>query len=94
MLAELGHEVAPVTIDTADWRIVGAYVAALDAGDSERADELAAGYVAHGVEATRLFQRVARARVGRDVAHVLLLHANVLAADHIGAFVDALAAEG
>ena len=40
------------------------------------------------------FQEVARTRLGRDVDQILLLHANALAADHLGSLLDALKAQG
>ncbi len=37
---------------------------------------------------------MARRKFGRDVDHVLLLHANVLVADRLGALLDSLSARG
>ena len=93
-LRRLGLDVAPVTIDTSEWALVEPYVTALRAGDEARAAEIAAAYVDHVVTATRHFRAVATARVGRPTAHVLLLHANALAADHLGALLDALTSDG
>ncbi len=46
------------------------------------------------MEALDHAREVARRKVGRDVDHVLLLHANALVADHMGALLDTLQAEG
>jgi peptidoglycan-N-acetylglucosamine deacetylase len=40
------------------------------------------------------FTGVAHSVAGRDVAHVLLLHANALAADHLGQVLDDFRARG
>ena len=48
----------------------------------------------HAVAATRHHRQVARARAGREPAHVLLLHASALAADHLGDLLAPLEAEG
>lgn len=93
-LTELGASVAPVTIVTLDWVLAGPYARALHDGDSARAAEIGEALVDHVARATAHYQEAARARVGRDVAHILLLHANALAADYIGAVLERLAGEG
>ncbi|HJL19007.1 MAG TPA: polysaccharide deacetylase family protein [Sandaracinaceae bacterium LLY-WYZ-13_1] len=91
----LGERIAPVTIDTNDWALARPYGHALAAGDRARAERLADVFVSHVIDAAEHFDRVAIERTGRrDVAHVLLLHANALVADHLGALLDALAERG
>jgi peptidoglycan/xylan/chitin deacetylase (PgdA/CDA1 family) len=93
-VAVAGHRVAPVTIDTADWALVAPYAEALRAGDDGRAREIGEAYVTHVVAAARHYRARARRDHGREVAQVLLLHANALAADHLGAVLSALAEDG
>lgn len=93
-LDALGSRVAPVTINTGDWILDDAYVAALRAGDAARARAIADAYLDHVVRAAAHYREVAEARVGRDVPHVLLLHANALLADQLGALLGRLEAEG
>lgn len=90
----LGSVVAPVTINTADWILDDAYVAALRKGEVERARAIADAYVEHVLRATRHYREVARERTGRDVIHVLLLHANALLADRLDGLLERLAEEG
>lgn len=90
----MGYRTAPVTIDTADWLLSKLYVEALEAGDAARAKDIAAAHVEHVVATARQARATAQRRLGRDVAHVLLLHVNALEADNLGAALDALAAEG
>lgn len=93
-LEALGSTVAPVTINTGDWVLDDAYVAALRAGDEARAETIAGAYLEHVVRAARHYRSVARERVGRDVTHVLLLHANALLAHHLDPLLTRLADEG
>lgn len=93
-LEALDSPTAPVTIDTGDYILDDPYVAALRAGDDARAAEIREAYLDHVLRATRHYQEVARERVGRDVAHVLLLHANALLADGVGPLLDTLSAQG
>jgi len=93
-LVELGWTTAPVTIDTSDWLLATAYAPALARGDASRAAALRDALVAHAVEASRHFDAVARARLGRPVPHVLLLHANALTADALPEVLRALRADG
>lgn len=89
-LDSLGHVRAPVSIDTGEWVLARAYAKASD----ERAKEIGDAYVAHLRLAARHYRRVAVERTGREVAQVLLLHANALAADHLGRVLTTLEEEG
>ena len=93
-IAALGHTRAPVSIDVADWVLAEAYAAAVDADDPDRATALADAYVAQVLRAAQRYRRVAQARVGRDVAQVLLLHANALSRDHLDRVLDGLQRDG
>jgi peptidoglycan/xylan/chitin deacetylase (PgdA/CDA1 family) len=82
-----GTTVAPVTIDTSDWALASYYAKAED----PRA--ITDAYVDHVLAAARHYRSLGRERAGREVSHVLLLHANALAADHLGTVLDALRAD-
>jgi len=90
----LGHELAPVSVDTNEWMLVAPYVRALERGDDAEAQRVGNAYVTHVMESVRHFRRVARERVGRDVRHVLLLHANAIAADRLDELLTAIEGEG
>jgi peptidoglycan/xylan/chitin deacetylase (PgdA/CDA1 family) len=93
-LTRMGYRNAHVTIDNSEWVLARAYDLAVRGNDSVRAAEIADAYVEHLVEAGRHFRAVARERFGRETGHVLLLHVNRLSADHAGAAIDALVADG
>jgi peptidoglycan-N-acetylglucosamine deacetylase len=94
LLEELDAPVAHVTINTADWLLAVAFSRAVAAGDEGRAAAVADAFVDHVLRTTAHYQQVARDRMGRDVAHVLLLHANLLVAEHVGTLLDRLRAQG
>jgi peptidoglycan-N-acetylglucosamine deacetylase len=94
VIAEMGSAIAPVTIETLDWVMDTRYVAALRANDDKRARAIADAYLQHIVRATRHYQGVAEERVGRDVAHIMLLHANALLAHQLDAMLTRLRQEG
>jgi len=89
-----GHEVAHVSVDTGEWALVAPYVAALEAGDRTLAGEIGQAYVDHVMAAVRHYREIAAARTGGEIGHVLLLHANALAADHLDALLGAIENEG
>jgi peptidoglycan/xylan/chitin deacetylase (PgdA/CDA1 family) len=93
LLAELQSPVAHVSIDNSDWILAVAYGNAINAGDSARARAVGDAFVEHILTMTQHYQQVARQRIGRDVPHVLLLHANLLVADHVGTLLDRLRTE-
>jgi peptidoglycan/xylan/chitin deacetylase (PgdA/CDA1 family) len=94
LLAELRSPIAHVTIDNSDWILAVAYGDAVTRGDSVRAAAIGDAFVEHILQATAHYQQVAQRKLGRDVPHVLLLHANLLVADHVGRLLDELEARG
>lgn len=92
LLDSLGYEGAPVTVDNSEWVIAAEYGRAVP--DSARDARFRALYVDHMLQALRHYREMARSKLGRDPAHILLLHANALNARHLGAVLDAYRAEG
>jgi peptidoglycan-N-acetylglucosamine deacetylase len=93
-LRNMGYGTAHFTIDNSEWILAAAYARALIAGDARQRDAIAVAYVEHMSAALAHFTEVARSVVGRDVPHVLLLHANSLAADHLGQVLDEFRTQG
>lgn len=93
-LDSLGYRTAHVTIDNSEWVLAAAYGRAMRDGDTARMREIGEAYVAHMREALDHFDRLAREKFGRPIHHVLLLHANALNADWLGAVLDAYADAG
>ena len=80
-LAEHGYRVAPVTIDSSEWIFAKAYEIASERGDRTLAARIADAYVPYMERKFDYFERQSRALFGREIAQVLLLHANSLNAD-------------
>lgn len=86
-LAERGYTVAPVTVENADYVYALLYRRALEAGDRDRASRVAEAYLELTFQQLEFSERVSKTTFGRNIRHVLLLHANRLNAD----WFDALA---
>ncbi|MEM6287242.1 MAG: polysaccharide deacetylase family protein [Bacteroidota bacterium] len=84
-LAEAGYLVAPVTHDNTEYLYAYAYDLAHEAGDEALKARVADAYVAYMDTTAGYYEALGRELFGREIAHVLLLHANALNADHLGA---------
>lgn len=93
VLGELGYSVAHVTVDNSEYILARPYDAALSRGDEVARRQILGLFVEHLLTMTLHYQEVARRKLGRDVSHILLLHANALVADGMARLLDALAAE-
>lgn len=82
-LAALGYANAHVTVATTEWLLAYTYRAAKRKGDAALEAEVVQAYRDHMVEAVEQGRVLARAELGHDVTHVVLLHVNELAADHL-----------
>jgi len=87
-LAAHGYEVAPVTVNSAEWVFAVAYSRAQAQGDEDAARRIGAAYVPYMQAVFAQAEQLALDLFGRPIAHVLVLHANALNADYF----DALAA--
>lgn len=86
-----GYTVAPVTLDNADWLFAAVYEDAFARGDTAEAERVARAYLDYSDANFAWQMKAARNLFGRDIAHVLLIHANRLNADHIGQLAAILA---
>jgi peptidoglycan/xylan/chitin deacetylase (PgdA/CDA1 family) len=89
-----GWRVAPVTVDNQEWVYAYVYNAALERGDSALARRAADAYLDHIDDAFAYFEARSREVLGREIAQVLLLHANRLNADLLDALLARLRARG
>lgn len=83
-----GYQVAPVTIDNSDYVFASAYLTAREARDTAQAARIAAEYLDYMERVVAWYEGQAVAIAGREIPHILLLHANALNA----ATFDSLAA--
>jgi len=80
-LAGRGYEVAPVTIDNDEYIYAAAYADARRRGDTAMAARLGDDYLRYMESVFASLEAVSRGLLGREIAQVLLLHANALNAD-------------
>ena len=73
-----GYRVAPVTLDNSEWIFAAAYDRTSDAATRER---IGREYVAYMDRKLAYFEQQSIQLFGRNIRHVLLVHANALNAD-------------
>lgn len=89
-----GYRVAPVTVNNSEWVFAMAYARALAQGDEASARRIAAAYVPYMEAMFARSEQMAMDLFGRDIPHVLVLHANALNADHFSALAAMLQQRG
>lgn len=90
-LANHGYRVAPVTLDNSEWIFAAAYRKATDKATRRR---IGVEYVAYMDRKLAYFERQSLALFGRNIRHVLLLHANELNADWFDELAASMKARG
>ena len=80
-LAARGYTVAPVTVDNDDYIFADVYFKLKKRGDAETARRVADAYVPYMESVFDFFEKLSNETFGREVRHVLLLHANEINAD-------------
>ena len=93
-LAAHRYTVAPVTVDNDEYIYAAVYADARRRGDAAAAARIGEDYLRYMDEVFSFFEDAARRTVGREIKHVLLLHANSLNADWFGALAEALVRRG
>jgi len=89
-----GYVVAPVTVNSPEWVFAAAYARAQAQGDEDAARRIGAAYVPYMQTVFAQAEQLALDLFGRPIAHVLVLHANSLNADHFDALADMLRQRG
>jgi peptidoglycan/xylan/chitin deacetylase (PgdA/CDA1 family) len=93
-LKERGYTNAPVTIDNSDWAFNTVYVNALKHGDGGLARRVEDAYLQYIPQTVDFFEGMSGDVLGRQVKHILLLHANPLNAGHLEEVVAILRQRG
>ena len=81
-LKDRGYVVAPVTLDNSDWLFAACYFNAVKSNNKKLADSIAASYLEYMNMMAEFFENLSQEFLGRQVNHILLVHANMLNADH------------
>ncbi|MDT7777535.1 MAG: hypothetical protein QOC99_47 [Acidobacteriota bacterium] len=93
-IAARGYRIAPVTVDTMDWMFLAAYEKARAQGDAEELKRVSEEYLLFAALKFDHCEKVSAELFGRQIRHILLLHANELNADNFDALVKVLRDRG
>ena len=85
---------APVSIDNSEWIFARAYVIARRKGDDELAERIGRDYVEYMLQMFAFYEDQSKQLFDRNISQVLLIHANELNADWLGALAHRLAGIG
>lgn len=91
-LEDHGYRVAPVTIDNSEWIFALAYDNAAAQNDTLAMQEIADAYITYMDEKFAYFEHQSVALFGREIRQTLLIHANLLNADHFDALAEMMEA--
>jgi len=94
MLRERGYTIAPVTFDNDEYIHAFCYEHAKRAKDDTLMHALADDYLAYMAQAALFHEAQAQAFLGRDIPHILLIHANALNAAELDALLTWFELEG
>jgi peptidoglycan/xylan/chitin deacetylase (PgdA/CDA1 family) len=93
-LAVRGYRVAPFTIENSDWIFSAAYVKAKANGDDPLAQRVRDEYLSYNSKMFDWFESLARDDFGRDIPQILLIHANDINTDALGALLTGIEKRG
>ncbi len=83
-LQKHGYTVAPVTFEGSDYIFSDAYEKAIALSNTKEMNRIAAAYLSFMTRKLRYWQRQSRRLFGREIAQIMLIHANSINADHLG----------
>jgi len=83
-----GYQVAPVTIDNEDYLFALAYQRAHQSRDTTLANQIGKDFISYMGEKLSYYERQSSSLFGRDIRHILLLHASRLNADYVDELAD------
>jgi peptidoglycan/xylan/chitin deacetylase (PgdA/CDA1 family) len=93
-IAGRGYKIAPITIDTMDWMFLAAYTRARAQGEIEMIKRVSEEYLKFVDLKFDFCEKVSTELFGRNIKHILLLHANELNADNFDALVKVMKDKG
>ena len=82
--------IAPVSIDNSEWIFARAYFVARRSGDEALAGRIGSDYVDYMLDMVEYYEGQSIQLFNRNIAHVLLVHANELNADWFAVLADRL----
>jgi peptidoglycan/xylan/chitin deacetylase (PgdA/CDA1 family) len=93
-LTRRGYRVVPVTIDNEDYMFAAAYSRAIVRGDKQMMQRIASEYISYTERVFDYSERLSAMLFGRQIKHILLLHANALNADYFSQLAQVMKKRG
>ena len=93
-LTEHNYIEAPVTIDNADYLFAKAYHEAYNNGDKDQMKHIGTTYVRYMEDVLKFYERNSQDLFGRQISHILLMHANMLNSDYLGELLEMYKSNG
>ena len=93
-LKEHNYQVAPVTIDNSEWIFGSAYDKAIDSNKTEAAKRIGGEYIEYMKRKLEYWENQTQAFFGKEINHILLIHANTLNADYYNQLCNMILAKG
>ena len=78
-----GYTIAPVTIDNSEWIYAAAYEKAVSSGKTDSSKIVAKEYLLYMKSKIEWYEKKSFELFGRNISHILLIHANRLNSDYI-----------
>lgn len=85
-----GYQIAPFTIESADWMFNDLYTHYLSKQNLEDAQRIANRYLEHTMKLVAYFEDMSQQEFGRPIDHIYLCHDNKLNADHLDELIHRL----
>lgn len=89
-LKECGYTIAPVTIDNSEWIFASAYETAFKNNDAEMMKRIGNEYISYMKNKFEYYCGRSNALFGRNISHILLIHANRLNSEYYGPLCEML----
>lgn len=89
-LTSRDYTIAPVTLDNSEWIFAKAYSIACSKNDTEMISKIGTEYLTYMKQKLEYFESRSQALFGRNIAHILLIHANKLNSDYYGKLCEML----
>jgi len=82
-IGERGYRIAPVTVSTMDWMFLAAYRNAIEKGDGSAIKKVSEDYLRFVEASIESREKASENLFGRQISHILLLHANELNGENL-----------